>query len=173
MKAIEAINHVITAMLKYACMVLAAALAIVIFLQIMMRLFFQPLLWSEEASRIMMVWLVFLGAAYLYNLPKNGHIKVDLLEQVIPIGIRKYLNGLIKLVMVFILIITAKAGFELSAASMKITSTALDIPYSFIYGAIPVSAVLMLWYSLYQFLHWLDGRRRRHDILERKEGGAK
>lgn len=31
MKAIEAINHVITAVLKYACMVLAAAMAIVFF----------------------------------------------------------------------------------------------------------------------------------------------
>ena len=98
MKAINAINHFVTAVLRYACMILAAAMTVVIFLQIMMRLFFEPLLWSEEASRIMMVWLVFLGAAYLYNLPKNGHIKVDLLDQLIPDGMRDYLNIFLRMI---------------------------------------------------------------------------
>lgn len=155
MKAINAINHFVTAVLRYACMILAAAMTVVIFLQIMMRLFFEPLLWSEEASRIMMVWLVFLGAAYLYNLPKNGHIKVDLLDQLIPDGMREYLNIFLRFVVVLILLVTVKAGFDLAADSVKITSTALDIPYSLIYGAIPVSAVIMLWYSFCHFLNWI------------------
>lgn len=159
MKAIDAVNRFITAVLKYACMILAAAMTIVIFLQIIMRWVAEPLLWSEEASRIMMVWLVFLGAAYLYNLPKNGHIKVDLLDQLIPERMRRVLSAFVKLSCVIILLITVKAGFDLSMESSKITSTALDIPYSLIYGAIPVSAAVMLWYSLYQFLQWIFKKR--------------
>ena len=168
MKAIDTINRFVTALLKYSCIILAAAMTIVIFLQILMRLFFEPLLWSEEASRIMMVWLVFLGAAYLYNLPKNGHIKVDLLDQVIPENMRDYLNVFLRLIVVLILIITVKAGFDLSADSVEITSTALDIPYSVIYGAIPVSAIIMLWYSFCHFLNWLAEKAHRKNSAVQK-----
>ena len=77
MKAINKINDVITSVLKVICMILVALMTIVIFLQIFCRLFFTPLLWSEEASRIMMIWLIFLGSVLLYNMPRNGHIKVE------------------------------------------------------------------------------------------------
>ncbi len=159
MNIIYKINNGLVLVLKYLCIVLAGAMAAVITLQIFMRIFFKPLLWSEEASRIMMVWLVFLGAAFLYNMPRNGHIKVDLLDQIIPVGIRKYLNVLIKLIVVAILVVTAVAGFRLAAESHHILSTALNFPYSFIYGALPISAVIMLWFTFVQFLEWLTGRK--------------
>lgn len=158
MKAINKINDVITSVLKVICMILVALMTIVIFLQIFCRLFFTPLLWSEEASRIMMIWLIFLGSVLLYNMPRNGHIKVDLLDQAVPERFRVYLAFVVRVCVILIILVGIVGGFSLASTSFKVKSTALDVPFTFIYGVIPLSFALMIWFSFTQLLNRLLGK---------------
>ena len=169
MKVLHAVNSFLLACIRTLCAVLSGAMALVIALQIFMRLFFKPLLWTEESSRIMMVWLVFLGAAYLHNMKVNGHIRVDLLDQILPAPASKILNIVTKISLVAILAVTAIFGFQLSMESTKITSTALDIPCMYIYGAIPVSACLMIWFSFVRLVEWIYVKTGHEDLLKAEE----
>lgn len=153
MKILHAIDKGILFALRLVCTTLALTMAVVIFLQILMRLFATPLLWSEEVARIMMVWLVFMGAAYLHSMVSNGHITVDVLHQILPPGTTRILKGICQCLVFVILILVVIYGFELAAASFRIKSTALRVPFAYIYGAIPVSAVIMIWFSLRS---WMD-----------------
>ena len=153
MKIIHAIDKTILFALRLLCTTLALSMALVVFLQILMRLFATPLLWSEEIARIMMVWLVFMGAAYLHNMTTNGHITVDVLHQILPPKITRVLKIVIQILIFVILLITSVYGFQLAASSFHIKSTALRVPFTFIYGAIPVSATIMIWFSLRS---WID-----------------
>ena len=148
MKIIHAIDKGILFALRFICTTLALSMAVVIFLQILMRLFATPLLWSEEIARIMMVWLVFMGAAYLHNMVSNGHITVDVLHQILPPNITRILKAISQILVFVILVIVAIYGFELAASSFKIKSTALRVPFAYIYGAVPISAIIMIWFSL-------------------------
>lgn len=169
MKILYGINSVLLNCIKVLCVILAAAMSLVIVLQIIMRLFFTPLLWTEESSRIMMVWLVFLGSAYLYNMKVNGHIRVDLLDQLLPKPIAKVLDIVVKLVVFAVLVVTVIYGFRLSAESTGITSTALDIPFTYIYGAIPISCCLMIWFSFVRLVEWILVKTGHGELVKADE----
>ena len=169
MKILYAINSFLLACIKILCVILAGAMALVIALQIFMRLFFTPLLWTEESSRIMMVWLVFLGAAYLHNMNVNGHIRVDLLDQILPASASKALNIFTKISVVAVLAVTAIFGFQLSFESINITSTALDIPFAYIYGAIPISACLMIWFSFVRLVEWICKKTGHEELIKAED----
>lgn len=166
MKILYGINSVLLNCIKVLCVILAAAMSLVIVLQIIMRLFFTPLLWTEESSRIMMVWLVFLGSAYLYNMKVNGHIRVDLLDQILPKPVARVLDIVVKLVVFAVLVVTVVYGFRLAAESTGITSTALDIPFMYIYGAIPISCCLMIWFSFVRLVEWVCVKTGRGDLVK-------
>lgn len=107
--------------------------------------------------------------AYLHNMKVNGHIRVDLLDQILPAPASKILNIVTKISLVAILAVTAIFGFQLSMESTKITSTALDIPFAYIYGAIPVSACLMIWFSFVRLVEWIYVKTGHEDLLKAEE----
>lgn len=58
------------------------AMLVVITLQIVFRVFFQALPWSEELSRYLLVWTTFLGATMAYR--HGVHIAVTFLVNSLP-----------------------------------------------------------------------------------------
>lgn len=63
------------------CVVVLAAMTVVIFLQIILRAIstyvFVPMAWTEEIGRYLFIWAVYVGAAYATH--KRAHQKVDVL----------------------------------------------------------------------------------------------
>ena len=107
--------------------------------------FSRPIGWSEEISMYLMVWAVFLGAAY--TLKEDAHIGVDILISRLTPGIRNifllfhYLVGI-----VFFSILFYK-GIEMVALSLKMgrRSMAIEFPLYIAHLAVPVgSAILIL-----------------------------
>lgn len=74
--------------------VVATSLAIIVTLtlaQIVFRYFFDsPILWSEELSRLMVVWMTFIGAAVVCW--QGRHLSVDVLVVHMPKGVQKVLR---------------------------------------------------------------------------------
>lgn len=159
MKILDAVSRAIMKLIEIACILFSLAMAVVITLQIAMRLMGSPLLWSEEIARIMMVWMVFLGAAYLYNLTSNGHIKVDLLHQLLPKTAMSVVAVFSNIIVFAVVAALIYYGFKLCAGSSRqLTTTALHIPFAYIYLAIPVSAAFMLFFSIRNLAYWVQKR---------------
>ena len=98
--------------------------------------------WTEELCRYSVIWLVFLGAAVLCR--QGRLIAVDyLLHRLTPKAARwvQIFAGLITLAF---FIIVGWLGLKMAITSVHETSPVMRISMSYVYAAVPVSAVLAL-----------------------------
>ncbi|WP_369283387.1 TRAP transporter small permease [Oscillibacter sp. GMB15532] len=58
--------------------ILLGVMTLMIFMQIVFRVFGWPLSWTEELGRYMFIWMIYLGAASAIR--KRKHISVEILE---------------------------------------------------------------------------------------------
>lgn len=142
---------------RWALILLLAAMAVIIFVNVALRyLTNQSIEWAEEVSRHMMIWLTFLGAGPV--LRYGGHIAVENLQDALPrvlaIAIRVFVAALLFAFFGFMVwygwLYMGRTMFQLTAAT--------QIPFAYIYAAMPVGGVLLM-------VHWL--LIVRHYVRER------
>lgn len=127
-----------------ALAVLMAALIAVISVQVVMRYFFgNPLQWSLEVSRILFVWIVFLGAAVAVR--RGQYTALDVLSRTLPPWwSERVVPGVVVL---FALLLTALGtAYVRGTHGGRFTMTGL--PDIVVFVAPAVSAVLMLLFGL-------------------------
>lgn len=80
---IEKIYGVCEKILRYITGVLLAGMVVVVFSNVISRYFLNAAIaWSEEISRFMLIWLVFLGANLAYI--NDEHLGLDILVKAVP-----------------------------------------------------------------------------------------
>lgn len=126
-----------------ALMLLLAAMAVIIFSNVVLRYTTsQSIEWAEEVARYMMVWLTFLGAGPV--LRYGGHIAVDNLQDSLPRAwaqaVRVLIAGLLFIFFAFILY----AGLVyVERVQYQMTPTT-QISMSWVYAAMPLGGLLLL-----------------------------
>lgn len=109
-----------------------------------------PMAWSEQVSRILFVWMTFLGAAVLYR--QRLHIAIDMIVLALPAPIQRILYWTAEIgVLVFILVFFV-FGLKLSLDTWDNTYGALDITPATFYLAAPASAALMILFFIEKML---------------------
>jgi TRAP-type C4-dicarboxylate transport system permease small subunit len=113
------------------------------FAQVILRYGFgQPLTWSEEVSRYLFVWVVFLGGGVAARY--RGHIVLDFLVSVLPPRIRRVLAILMGILsLATLVVIFAWQGWLLTLVSWRQESPATGLPVGVAALAIPVGGLLM------------------------------
>jgi TRAP-type transport system small permease protein len=116
----------------------------VIFGQVITRYFFDwTPEWSEELSRFLFVWVVFLGSALIMG--ESGHLAVQFLPLKFkgrPFG--KFLDIVINISSYIFIGILFWQGLRMTRVMTFQMSPGMDIPMSYVYAVIPVSCVLMM-----------------------------
>jgi TRAP-type transport system small permease protein len=134
--------------------VTAAFMAFVVlsFVQVVLRYGLgQPLTWSEEASRYLFVWVVFLGGGVAARY--RGHIVLDFLVSVLPPRIRRLLAILMGILSLAMLVtVFAWQGWLLTLVSWRQESPATGLPVGVATLAIPVGGLLMALNTIRSFL---------------------
>lgn len=133
--------------LAVVCTVLLAGILATVLLQVFMRYVVNsPLTWTDEVTRLLLVWLTFLGAVLTYRL--GTQIAVDALEL---LAVRRGWNRLAQSAEVFIqavIILVSLAfllgGIQLVEATLDRPTPALGIPVATFYAAIPISGALIM-----------------------------
>lgn len=100
-----------------------------------------PISWTEQVSRILFVWVTFLGAAVLYR--EKSHITIDMFLEMIPQPFKAWMVWLIELGMLLFVVVLFVYGLKLSLDTLSQTYGALDISPASFYFAAPVSAAMM------------------------------
>jgi len=143
---------------RWALILILAAMSIIIFANVMLRyLTDESLTWAEEVARHLMIWLTFLGAGPV--LRYGGHIAIDNVQDALP------KNAAMALRAVIAAHLLAYFGFMMWFGWLYVerTSTqftaATQIPFSYIYLAMPIGGLLLLIHFLFIF---------RDYVLERK-----
>lgn len=138
-KWVDRLNQVVSVVVS----VMLGVMAILIVAQVFCRFVINyPLHWTEELSRFLMIYVVFLGSALA--LRHNKLIAIEALAESVKPHIRKWLKIGVLLVSIVFFVILLKQGIDIQSVVSRQTAAGLGIPMSIPYAAIPIGALLML-----------------------------
>lgn len=80
-KTLDKVDSFIGKLETAICGTLLTVMSLVVFLQIVCRFFKVPLVWSEELSRFMFIWLIYMSVCMATR--KEAHLSVDILPLII------------------------------------------------------------------------------------------
>ena len=146
----------LTWLVEWVLIVLSGLIFVVVFLQVLFRyLLRQPLFWSEELPRYLLIWMSFLAAALAQK--HDAHINITLCLAPLSRRTRQALKILTDAVILAFLWVLIYSGSLVTSITAHHRSTALQLPMGLVYAALPVGAILM---SLYLVLQIADAVRR-------------
>jgi TRAP-type C4-dicarboxylate transport system permease small subunit len=127
----------------------------------------QPLPWSEELARYLMIWVACLAASEAYV--KGNHVGVSLVIDALKPSLRKIMILAIHLIVSILMGIIAYQGFVLSFLLHDQLSPALELPMTWPYMAVPVGASLMLIQALALFFKQMGEPLPKVDVRSELE----
>jgi len=131
---------------------LLIAVTVLLFLQTAFRyVLFVPIGWAEEAARIGLIWLTFLGATVCSR--RGLHSRFTILFDRAPPGLRRGMGALSDLVTLLFAGIMVVKGWDMVQQSRYERWIMLDIPMAYAYLAIPVAGALIFWDALRRLRH--------------------
>ena len=104
---------------------------------------------TDEISSFSLIWVGLLGAAYAAG--KNLHLATDLIPEDVVKKRQSLFNGIVFIsIAFFAFTVMIIGGFRLVQLSFQFgqTSATLEIPLGFIYMVVPISGILICYYSI-------------------------
>lgn len=143
---------------RFALFVTLSSMIVLITAQVIFRVFFTALSWSEELSRYLLVWSSFIGASVAFK--KGAHIAVTFAVDLLPGKIQKIMQSLSCILMAVFFGITIWYSIFLFNVQVFQVSPAMGLKMRYIYMIIPISFSVMSVHLLSQFSHiWLAQTR--------------
>lgn len=105
---------------------------------------------TEEFARFALIWLSILGTAYLNG--RRGHLAMDfLLNKLSPAKRRSRMQVIEVLVLLFALVVMVIGGGNLMFTTLDLgqTSPAMRLPLGYVYAIVPISGLLIIYFSVY------------------------
>ncbi len=149
MKTLKNILAPVSAALDKLCSVLIVVMlglmVIITGAQIICRIWFTALTWSDEVTRYLLIWSTFLGASVVYR--HSGHISVTIVQDAVPPRLSKILRVAVHAIC-FVLF-TVLLYFSCTyCMKLNKTATTLPIKMKYIYLCVPISMVILMVHSL-------------------------
>ncbi|HHH50232.1 MAG TPA: TRAP transporter small permease [Saprospiraceae bacterium] len=110
---------------------------------------------TEEFARFSLIWLAILGAAYLNG--QREHLSIDYFIEKLSPQKRSRRKIVIELLMLlFALVIMVIGGGNLVYITLHLgqSSSALQVPLGYIYSIVPLSGLLIIFYSIYNIYQY-------------------
>ncbi|MDR1315935.1 MAG: TRAP transporter small permease [Spirochaetales bacterium] len=119
-----------------------AIMGIVLTLQIFMRYVMNmPLIWSEELARYLFVWATFIGAGY--GVRNKIHIFVEIFYARMPRALKFIITLTTNTLCILVFAYLIPYGISTVKTQWYIGSSAMEIPMSFVFAAIPLGCFIV------------------------------
>jgi TRAP-type C4-dicarboxylate transport system permease small subunit len=164
LKLLAWVDRMVGEVLKPVVFTGMAALIFVITLQIVSRVFFTSVSWTEEVARFLLIWITFLGAALAFQ--QGRHIAVTLLRDSLPPLAGRILSGAAVLVVLAFLISLAKIGWGYMNLQSFQKSPSLRLSMTYIYAVMPLSAMIMAGLSVLDLIRLVIGQPMRMPVTD-------
>lgn len=126
----------------FMCIALFMTILVVLIMQVTFRYILNsPLTWTEELSRILYIWACYMGATVAFR--RGNHVTIMFLRDRLPRCFIRPLMLSIQAISLFFFIVLAILGASLAIRSHSTEAITLPIPWSVIYLATPIAAVIM------------------------------
>ena len=160
-------------LLKLLIAAFLAVMVVLVFGNVFLRYAFNTgITSSEEISRLLFVWLTFLGA--IVALRERGHLGVDVLVRRLPAGGKKLCLVLGHLLMLYATWLFLVGSWQQALINLDVASPATGFPMGLVYApgvVFSVSAGLILLYDLYRMLTGRLGEGELVMVRESEEEG--
>lgn len=131
-------------------------MTLAVFAQVIFRFVLeQPLAWSEELSRYLMIWITFLGASLAIE--KKAHPMIEVFVGYLPERIRLGVQVIAMLVSSVFYSLLIYFGGQFAISSFTQLTPAMRLPIGYVYLIIPISGVLLLLGSFAQIEKIIKG----------------
>ena len=98
--------------------------------------------WSGEVSRMLLVFISFLGSTVAYK--HKAHIGIDIFIERLSGRNKKALNFTIELFFLLFWLLVFVESFKLMPIFLMQTTATLEIPYAYFFSAVPISSLLWI-----------------------------
>lgn len=164
-----AVKNSLDVALRWLCIVLFVALVLVVVWQVFSRQVVQsPATWTTSVAQYLFVWLALFGSAWVFS--EKEHIAVDFLTRLVRIngtrGMEITVNVVILAFAVLILVWGGLRGVDLTW-SQKVSGLPVNI--GTMYLALPISGLIMTFYSIFHIVEAFHGRGLPSDDEEIRE----
>jgi TRAP-type transport system small permease protein len=122
--------------------------------------------WIPDLTRLLFIWMVFLGTALMHQ--RKRHLVIDVLLLKFPGAARRTIEALIALGMLALAGVMAAVGWRIMQIRMDIPYTGLEIPTGYAYLAVPVAAALIALVSLVNLLNGVHEGRQGERVGRRR-----
>jgi C4-dicarboxylate transporter DctQ subunit len=147
MRALIRVCDVIEKLINAIIIVLLMAMTVVIFYQVVLRYGFDSSnIWAEEFARYAFIWVVLLGSACAIR--RYQHIRIDFALAAMSPSMRKFVDLFNYIAIAAFLGVLGWYGIAISMRTGNQLSAGLHIPMSVMYLSIPISAAIMLLFTV-------------------------
>lgn len=140
--------------------VMLAILSVSIFAGVIFRYVVnRPLSWTNEVALLSFVWLVF--AAGSIGVRNRSHLGVDYFFLLFPVKVRKIVEVIIFFAIAAGVVVLIKLGYDQTLSVERTRTPVLRISWSYLYAAVPVFGVFMLFHALHRLTVNVSKWRRK------------
>jgi TRAP-type C4-dicarboxylate transport system permease small subunit len=152
------LGKVVKAMTDFAAGIAVFGVLVVVLLQVSSRLAGVPVTWTEEGTRYLFVWMIFLGLAAGFRTVETA--RVTILLAAFPVSLHRIAVPVYVVSSVVFFLLTGWTGYRLVQQQYMMNETAatLAIPMWMIGIVMPLSAILAI-------LAIIESLRTRYDLI--------
>jgi TRAP-type C4-dicarboxylate transport system permease small subunit len=128
---------------RWALIALMAAMAVLVFSNVVSRYVFNySFIWVEEITRYMMVWVGFIGSGLV--LRYGAHIAVEALQDALPTRAAQAMRVLVVIVLAITFAAMTWLGIQYDGFAWDQETPVFNWNFGLVYLAIPIGSALML-----------------------------
>ncbi|SDL08932.1 TRAP-type C4-dicarboxylate transport system, small permease component [Catalinimonas alkaloidigena] len=127
----------------------------------------RPSAFTDELARYLLIWVGTLGAAYAAG--QRMHLAIDIVPQkASPAGKRRLSLIINSIVIVFALLVMVIGGINLVYITLYLDqhSPALGVPLGYVYAVLPLSGLLIIYYSVVSLMEAAFPAEHQGDMLD-------
>ena len=146
-----------------------AVMATLVFVNVVTRYVFNfSIIWAEEVSQYLMIWIAYLGAGLA--LREGRHVAVEMLQDRLPVALGRRLRMAVGgLALAFLGVVTV-LGFQFAVFVWSQETPVLNISLGIPSLAIPLGAMLFALHLLFMFRNYVGKQYTHGHILEDLSG---
>lgn len=149
--------------------IMMAVMATMVFVNVVARYVFNfSIIWAEEVSQYLMIWIAYLGAGLA--LREGRHVALEMLHDCLPVAVSRRVRMAVGcLVLAFLGAVTV-LGFQFAVFVWNQETPVLNISLGIPSLAIPIGALLFAAHLLFMFRNYTDRRYAPGYVLEDLSG---
>ena len=145
----ETVRHTVNGLLEKVLILLLGLLVVDVLWQVFSRYVLSaPSSFTDEMAGFLLIWVGLLGAAYVSG--RNEHLAIDILIQKSNPARQKVLHKIISLLIIFFavsVLIIGGSWLTYTRFALQVHSAALNLPLGYVYLVLPLSGLLILFFS--------------------------